>query len=350
MHAFFSIRIRAIQVRNRFIQSAIGALAVLAALTTGCSKGTTLSLQTMMDTTVTSPVNSISDGWSSSNLTPTGFAIGLQSAKLTCCQPSNTSGSPASFTIFDQETGAPLFTRLYNSPTKVTISSKSDIANGTYDQLELQVVYYEAAIQAMDNTGQPHTRRLRSYFQNYNEPLITSATNAADTAVSPFDQLLSYLDFTVPTSNSPTDVGTSDGTDLRWINQSDGGPCFPRTSCTDTSNTSNAPYQGNSGLFAGYPTVTIPIPAGQEITVDSNTDAAFVVNFTAGVQNLFFYDETDSSAPNTTAFNYQYLSTPALSKDGTIQKACSTADCGTNPKTADFWIGPPTYSLFVTSQ
>jgi hypothetical protein len=309
---------------------------VALATSTGCGDGANVTLQAMMDMAITSPANSVSDGWTNTNLTPTGYAVGLQSAKLT------NSSTADSFTIFDQGTGAPLFTRLYNSPTRITVASQNDISNGTYDQLELQVIYYEADIAAVDASDQTHIRRLRSYFQDTNEPLITSANNT----VFSFDMLLSNVDMTVPTSSNPNDIG-SGGTNLQWINQNNGSPCTPRSSCTNNTNT---PYQGNSGLFAGYPTVTISFPPGQEITVDSSTNSTFIVNVTAGVQNLFFYDET--SSPSNNVFNYQYLNNPASSKDGTIQAACTnTLDCANSAqKTADFWIGPPLFSLSVKSQ
>jgi hypothetical protein len=310
-------------------------LAVLI-ISMGCSSGANVTLQAMMDMSTSSPVNSVSDGWINTNLTPTGYAIGLQSVKMT------SSTSSDSFTIFDQGTGAPLFTRLYNSPTRVTVASQSDISNGTYNQLELQVYYYEADISAVDAMNQTHIRRLRNYYQSMSEPLINSPNN--NTTVSPFDMLLSSNDMTVPNSGNPNELGDT-STDLEWINQNNGSPCTPRSSCT---NSTNSPYQGNSGLFAGYPTVTIPLP--QDIAVDSNTDMTFVINIVAGIQDLFFYDET--SNPSNDQFNYQYLGNPAPSKDGTIQAACTnTLDCANSAqKTADYWIGPPFYSTSVTSQ
>ena len=322
-------------------RSAIIVLSALVALM-GCNNGANVTLQAMMDMSTTATENSVSDGWNGVKLTPTGYAIGLQSVKLT------SSTSSDSFTIFDQGTGAPLFTRLYNSPTRVTVASQNDISNGTYDHLELQVYYYEADISDVDSMNQTHIQRLRNYYQTMSEPLVTNTNNT----VMPFDILLSYLpalnnEMTVPTSNNPNDIG-SGGTNLQWIDQTNGSPCTPRSNCT---NGTNSPYQGNSGLFAGYPTVSIPLP--QDIAVDSSTNSTFVINLTAGIENLFFYDETSNTSPTNAQFNYQYLSStviPTPPQDGTIQLSCSTLNCSVNPKTADFWIGTPTFITSVTSQ
>jgi len=332
MRAFFSIR-----VHGRLVQSAVGALAVVAALTTGCSNGANITLQAMMDPTQAAAKNGdpSTDGWTNSFLTPTGFAMGIQSAKLT-----NSSDSSVSFTIFDQGTGPPLFTRLYNSPTKVTIASQSDIRSGTYDQVELQVVFYEADIQVADDMNTLHPRRLRYYFSDATDPLI----NQTNQAVNAGDLLLSNNDFTdLPTNGDPSAVGTT-GTDLRWINQTDGSLCTPRSSC---SGNANAPYQGDTsflaGIFSGYPTVTIPISA---ITVDSSTDATFAAVVVANAENLFFYNNTDSNAP------FNYLS--SSSSDGKIDQPCAHQypNCSDtdNPGSADFWIGPPAYLSTVTNQ
>ncbi|HTP41145.1 MAG TPA: hypothetical protein VML36_01875 [Nitrospiria bacterium] len=330
--------------RLRPARSAVVVLSALFALM-GCNNGANVTLQAMMDMSTTAQENSVSDGWTGVKLTPTGYAIGLQSVKLT------SSTSSDSFTIFDQGTGAPLFTRLYNSPTRVTVASKNDISNGTYDHLELQVYYYEADISAVDAMQQTHIRRLRSYFQSMNEPLVCLCNNNNSTAVSPFDMLLSINDMTVPTSDNPNDLGDTTA-DLEWIDQTNGSPCTPRSTCT---NNSNAPYQGSTGLFAGYPTVN-NIPLNQTISVDSSTNSTFVINLIAGIQELFFYDETSDTSPSNTQFNYQYLTStqpppaPPPAQDGTIQLACSTPNCSVNPKTADFWIGPPTFITSVTSQ
>jgi hypothetical protein len=311
----------------------IGLAAIVSSI--GCSKGADVTLQaTIPDPNQTSPTNGHSDGWTNTNLTPSGFAIGIQSASLT------NSTTTDNFTIFDQGTGAPLFTRLYSSPTIVTVASQTNVRNGTYDQVTLQVVFYEAAIQVWD-AFTAHTRRLRYYFSDATDPLIGVTVDANDL-------LLSRDDFAVPVIGTPDQVGTTSGTDLQWMNPTNGSFCSPRSSCTNGI-TSNSPYQGNTsflaGIFASYPMVTIPI---SPITVDSSTNATFVVHLTLGTGGLFFYDNTDASAGQ---FNYLSLSTSSL--DGKIDAAC------TNPSTcastdlhgpADFWIGPPQFSAAVTSQ
>ncbi len=303
------------------------------ALLAGCSKGGNITLQAQFNSTEPAASNgdTNSDGWTDANLTPTGFAMAIQSAKLTNSTTTDTA------MIFDQgaDTTQALFTRLYNSPTKVQIQSKSDIPNGTYDQLELQVVFYEAAIQVADNTT-THIRRLRTYFQDSTDGLIGKAVKA-------FDLLIgngSPTDFTVPISGDPTEVG-GNGQDLNWINPTDGSiRCDTRANCEVAGN----PYQVPTTVFPGGATVTIPLPT---IVVDSSTDTTFVITLTAKIQNLFFYD-SDGSDGNIAQFNY--LSDITVSKDGKIKAACIPSDCSGAVKAADFWIGPPNFTLTVESQ
>jgi len=298
----------------------------------GCSKGANVTLQAMADPTTPTalPTNGdpANDSFPNANITPTGFAMGIQSATLT-----GTDGS--SFTMFDQGTATPLFTRLYNSPTMVTFASSSKVSNGTYNQLALQVVYYEAAIQTWDNQDLSHTRRLRYYLGSATDPLINLAVTAGDL-------LLSSDDFIVPTSKNPTDVG-SGGMNLAWISQVDGSFCSPRIDCSGAN--LNDPYQGNTsflaGIFAASPIVSI-----SPITIDSSTNATYLINLTFGIANQFFYDDTDG--------NNQFDSLSTLSNDGKIDlpcahpyPACVTTD---NPGSADFWIGPPQITATVISQ
>ncbi len=306
---------------------------VALAASTGCSKGGNVTLQAQFSLTEPAVSNgdTNSDGWADANLTPTGFAMAIQSATLTNSTPGDTA------VIFDKgvDTTQALFTRLYNSPTKVLIQSKNDIPNGTYNQLTLQVVFYEAEVDAYDTTL--HHRRLRAYLQDSTDQLIKAAVKA-------FDLLIGNgaTDFIVPTSGNPADVGDT-GKDLNWINPTDGSVrCATRVACEVAGN----PYQVPTTVFPDAATVTIALPT---IVVDSNTDMTFVITLTAKIQDLFFYD-SDGNDGNITQFNY--LSDITVSKDGKIDKACSNpSDCSTSdPKAADFWIGPPNFSLAVTSQ
>jgi hypothetical protein len=333
---------------SRLARGAVGGMLLVLTLSAGCSSGANVTLQGMFSQTDPAANNGdgSSDNWTDYRQTPTGFAMGIQSAKLT-----GSDGS--SFTLFDEGVNGnnipdALFTRLYNSPTKVVIDSESDIKNGTYDTLELTLVYYETEVDAYQDTVL-HPRRLRTYLQDYNETLIGGK------AVTAYDMLIGNgmpTDFTVPTSGNPSDVGST-GTDLTWINPANGNRCAQRSACVNGGN----PYQVPSTVFPN-PTVKIDL-GGQNIVVDSNTDANFIITLTAQIQNLFFYDETDTISPYTTIFNYlsslPTTSPPNSSEsyDGKIQDACSPSDCSggsTNKLQADFWMGPPQFDVTVTSQ
>jgi hypothetical protein len=308
-------------------------------LSTGCGNKAKVTLQAQFSSTepAGNSGDDSGDGWTDNHSTPTGFAMAIQSAKLT--------GQGVSFTIFDKgaDTADALFIRLYNSPTKITIppDNDHDLGTGTYDTLELKVVFFEAAIEAVDATAS-HLRRLRTYFQDYREPLATNSQ-----MVTTHDQLISDSDMTVPaeTNADPTALGDG-GRDLRWINPDNGKRCSARTDCDDSGN----PYQVDMTPFPnGYPTVTISIP---DIVVEADTDANFIVTLTAKIQNLFFYD-SDGNDGDTTHFDYlrDILVAPA-SKDGKIKAACTDAPtCTSGPDgTADFGIGPPNFSVEVASQ
>lgn len=322
--------------RDRSVELALLVGLVALATSTGCSEGANVTLQGMFSLTDPAATNGdgSSDNWTDSKLTPTGFAMGIQSATLT-----GSDGS--SFTIFDKgdTNNLPdaLFTRLYNSPTKVNIASNTDIKNGTYDTLELQLVYYEADVNVYQNSVS-QTRQFRTYLQDYVERLTSSSQT-----VSAYDQLVSNSAFIVPISGNPGDVGS--GTVLTWIDPANGSRCAQRSDCITGGN----PYQVPTTVF---PDSTLKVNlSGQNIVVDSSTNANFIITLTAQIQNLFFYDETDTISPDNTLFNY--LSDPAVSKDGKIQYACTLSDCsggGANKQQADFWIGPPQFHASVTSR
>jgi len=275
------------------------------------------------------------DNWTDLTSNPTGFAIGIQSAILTGADGS-------SFTIFDQGTdpNKAIFERFYASPATIRMGANSDIGNGTYDTLELQLVYYEADVNVFDDSATQNTRRLRVYFQDYNEKLIANSP-----AVSPFDQLLSSTNFTdVPTSGTGSEVGST-GRDLNWINPANGSLCPSRNTCNG-----GVPYQVPTTVFPAYPVVKIDLGSNQ-IVVDSSTDTTFNLTLTFNVGGLFFYDNTDSD----TNFNYLLGLPPASpsSFDGKIEAACTLSNCSSgtgNKQQADFWIGPPQFSIDVTSQ
>jgi hypothetical protein len=314
-------------------------LVVLVALatSTGCSNGANITLLGTMSTTDPAATNGDgnTDNWTDLTSNPTGFAIGIQSAILT-----GSDGS--SFTIFDQGTdpNKALFERFYETPTTIRMGSNSDISNGTYDTLELKLVYYEADVNVYNDSGTPNPRRLRVYFQDYNEKLIANSP-----AVSPFDQLISSSNFTdVPTTGTGSELGST-GQNLMWIDPANGDLCPTRNTCNG-----GIPYQVPTTVFPEYPVVKIDL-GGNDIVVNSDTDTTFNLTLTFNVGGLFFYDNTDAD----TNFNFLLPLPPASpsSYDGKIEAACTLSNCSSgsgNKQEADFWIGPPQFSVDVTSQ
>jgi hypothetical protein len=307
------------------------------ATSTGCSSGANITLLGTMSTSDPAATNGDgnTDNWTDETSNPVGFAIGIQSAILT-----GSDGS--SFTIFDQgsDPNNALFERFYESPATIRMGSNSDIGNGTYDTLELKLVYYEADVNVYDTSATPNPRRLRVYFQDYNEKLTSN-----NQAVSPFDQLLSSSNFTtLPTTGTGSELGAG-AQDLNWIHPADGSPCPTRSACNG-----GVPYQVPTTVFPGYPVVKIDL-GSNNIVVDSSTDSTFNLTLTFNVGGLFFYDNTDSD----TNFNYLVPLPPASpsSYDGKIEAACTLSNCSSgsgNKQEADFWIGPPQFSVDVTSQ
>jgi hypothetical protein len=318
----------------------------------GCSEGTKVLLRALLSLTSQSltAVDGGADGWTDTTSDGTafttnpmlnGFAIGLKSAKLI--------GASNTYTIFDQGADPPLFIRLHDGGVTTDIFiNGDDLDSDTYDTLALEVVYYEAAIQVYDGAT-PRIRRLRIYLTDFTETLPNP-----DVTVTAQDLLISEGNFTVPLPADSDQVGNS-GQNLQWIKPTDGSLCPARNNCFDAPDT--APYQTSASQFPSYTgsVVNIAIPAGQEIEVDSNTDGQFVVTFTAGVNKLFFYDETDPLAPETTRFNFLSLFGTGAneSRDGKIRKPCDPTDCVTTPTVkgkADFWFGAPKLDVAVEEQ
>jgi hypothetical protein len=334
MRALFSRR-----CPGRAVELLILVALVALATSTGCGNGANITLLGTMSTTDPAATNGdgTTDNWTDLTSDPKGFAIGIQSAILTGADGS-------SFTIFDQGTDPnnALFERFYETPATIRMGSNSDIGNGTYDTLELKLVYYEADVNVFDDTGTQNTRRLRVYFQNYKENLsINSQT------VSPFDQLISSSNFTnLPTSGTGSELGsTGQNQDLNWIDPANGSLCPTRNACNG-----GIPYQVPTTVFPSYPVVKIDL-GSNDIVVNSDTDTTFNLTLTFNVGGLFFYDNTDTD----TNFNYLLPPPPASpsSYDGKIEAACTLSNCSSgsgNKQEADFWIGPPQFSVDVTSQ
>jgi len=141
------------------LHARLGAVLLLTAvaLTAGCGKGAKVTLQAQFNPAqpagATGDDTTDDDSWTDTNpLTTTpGFAMAIQSAKLT--------GPDVSHTIFDRgaDTADALFVRLYNSPTVVILppDNNDDLGPGTYDTLELKVVFYETAIAVADASLEP---------------------------------------------------------------------------------------------------------------------------------------------------------------------------------------------------
>jgi hypothetical protein len=269
----------------------------------------------------------------------TPFAVGIRSARLT-------GPGVADYLIFDTEdANNPDIIRpaIGESNAEELDSSSEDLPSGTYDALELEIVFYEAAITAHDGTAD-HVRRLRVYFvDNYEETLPASSRTVLKN-----DLLISddTSDFDPPSAgiyNKNTDPTTT-ARELKWIHRDDGDLCTSatRATCVGTF----AVYQGNPTQFSGYPTVSLPLKDkdGNDTTLEitSDTDANFVLNIELGIDAFFFFDDTDASDND-----FSFLE--SASNDGKIERACNPSNCSEND-TADFWSRPPTFTVKVTGQ
>ncbi|MEW6324330.1 MAG: hypothetical protein AB1515_02980 [Nitrospirota bacterium] len=316
----------------------------------GCGEGATVLLHALLNLSGASLTSGDggTDGWPdttsdntslATNVLLKGFAMGLKSAKLT-------GPNGESFTLFtvddtDPCTSAPCFIRLHEGLERNISVNGDDLGDGTYDTLVLEVLFYEAAVDVYSvNTA--NTRRFRVYLADFTETLP-----ATDLSVQAQDLLMSDDDFTVPGSGD--DPVGGDGTDLQWIDPTDGSLCAVRNTCN-----AGAPYQVSASQFAGYTDGIVNLGLDQEIVVDSDTDANFTIELTAGTNGLFFYDETDGATANENA-RFNLLSplgadpenTDGESKDGKIEDACDPTDCLGAEQTADFWFGAPGLTVTV---
>jgi hypothetical protein len=290
-----------------------GVLLMAVAALAGCGKSATISLQAFLDGTASDTEgDGAGDTWGDEFLTPDDarFAIGLQSASL--------KGSSVSHTIFEQDltVDAPVIVRPATSADIPTNGEELEI--DTYDTLELEVLFYEAAI-VVPNGASSEIRRLRVYMTDYTETL-----QGTDTVPEQFDLMMSADPF------DPADSNT--GTDMRWIERADGTLCDEpiRSDCIDV-------YQASSSQFSdySYPTVALPLPSDIEVT--SDTDQQFIVKLNLGINNLFFFDDIEDNSV------FDYLNPD----DGSLEEACGDADCSTGAGEADFWIGPPSFDLDI---
>lgn len=358
-------------------------LIIFSFLFSGCKGGSKVSLLAVTSTPNVVPVTTqssfdcptplassttdtkgIGDGansdWPDRFLTPTTFAIGIQSASL--LQSSDTV-NPITFNIFDRGSpNSPLAIYLDSTVPQVISDSSAHLPDGTYSTIQYQVVYYEMIVPVFNGgpgDTAPHCRRVRLYLANSADQFTLSGT-----PITAFDILFSSSD---------------NGLDFNWISQ--GGitdPSCPvgQAGCLLRTRPAN-PYQ--------LPPNRLPNVTGAQnivtrlfsspIIVDSSTDKDFEITLTFDLADLFFYDETDTDAANPNSLNplftdnFNFLASRPLahittqpdtnlSRDGSLLDACTpfpTCDTrvttgGTATFSADFWPVPPAVAATVVEK
>jgi hypothetical protein len=281
-----------------------------------------------------STTGTIGDGknsdWPDQYLTPTTFAIGFKSATL--LQPTTTV-NPINFTIFDQNTpNNPLVIYLDSAASQTVWDSSSHLPKGTYDTIQLDVVFYEMIIPVFNgNTGDlnPHCRRVRLYLADSTDP-----NTLGGKPISHLDILLASNDY---------------GFLFNWIDPQSGLPAPTRPS---------APYQlPTNQLPANTSTTPNIVTLALSSPIDSSGDnKEFDITLTFDVSDDFFYDETDTGTGNPNAAdpnfsqNFNYLAprplpnitiqpSAGVTRDGSLKNACTNINICTD--SADFWPGLP---------
>lgn len=327
------------------LAGALLTLLLAAAFLGGCSKGTSVLLVSFLNITLAGNTTGDLDGsanvdWDDELRTPGGvspIAIGIKSAKLTG------GAGVADYVIIDRDVNDPLILRPPTGETNSQIfeTNSDDLPTGTYTALELEIVFYEAAITVHDGAD-PHVRRLRVYFvDGYIEKLPVD-----NRTVMKGDLLIGSDDFTPPVpgvyDQASDGAAGMTGKEMRWIHRDDGALCADENRATCIIDFPI--YQGDPGQFpAAYPLVTKVLD--EPIVVDSDTDKNFIVTLEIGIQNLFFFDDAETDTVNPLDFHFP----DAVSDDGKIEAACVPIDCS-DDDTADFWLGEPEFTATVTTE
>jgi hypothetical protein len=269
-----------------------------------------------------------SGDWPDRYLTPTTFAIGFKGATLV--QPTSTV-NPVNYTI-PIGPSIPQVIYLDSSSAQTISESSSHLPKGTYDSIQLDVVFYEMIIPVFNgNSGDTdvHCRRFRLYLADSTDP-----NTLGGKPISSLDILF----------------GTNDnGFLFNWIDAQSGLPAPNRPSTPFQLPQRQLP--GNTATTPNIVTLTLS-PAIES----AGDNKEFDITLSYDVVNSFFYDETDidSGNPNATdtlfSQNFNYLaprplpnitvSPPAgVSRDGSLKNACTNTTTCTN--SADFWPGLP---------
>ncbi|HET6370795.1 MAG TPA: hypothetical protein VFG95_06335 [Nitrospiria bacterium] len=277
--------------------------------------------------------------WPDRYLTPTTFAIGFKGATL--LQTTSTV-NPVNYTLFDKSgDNGPLVVYLDSKSPQIIFDVFDPIPSGTYDTLQLDVVFYEMIIPAFN--GQPgdtdaHCRRIRLYLADSNYP-----NTLGGNPISALDILFAISD---------------NGFDFNWIDPQSGFLVPHRPAI---------PYQlpqrqlpPNTATTPDVLTISLSAPiSGSSFNFKTKYD----ITLTYDVSSTFFYDETDTDPGNpnasNTAFsqNFNYLAprpfpnitvqpSAGFSRDGSLKNACTNTTTCTN--SADFWPGLPQIQASVT--
>ncbi len=246
-----------------------------------------------------------------SQTTNVSFTIGLNKVVLL-----SSTDSSLSYIVFDTGVNTPsTITLPYTANTKFLFGNSSNKpSNGTYDQVQYQVTFYEMTVPSQVKGDHRVRLNLAGYTLN-------------NQAACQNDILL----------------------DLQFLDQSNGQPLAnPRTACPTPA------YQLPSTQFNSEfpspppPTLTDPYvftldlpPPG--ITISDSSDKV-TIKLEFGIDNIFFFDDTEP--PNGNGFFDPFSSCPTTSCDGRLSSAGTTS--GNNSGfSADFWLGFPTVTATV---
>jgi len=214
------------------------------------------------------------DSWPDRFISPNNstVTVGVKSVQL--IKPGETSPS---YTVFDtQSTTAPIVLNLTTTPQSADVNSVYPSACPCdFSQVQVELTYFEIQIPVYEN-GAPVNRRFRFYTLDLTDPTLGVPVDAGDVLVG----------------------NVTDNPQFSWIDTSD-GTYVPLAATRPT-----VPLQVPAARFPLHDynsLITIDLP--KFFTIPDSPKGIFALTLTVHAGGMFFYDETDATAPQNTRFD-----------------------------------------------
>jgi len=307
-------------------------LVTLLSLTTGCGENKSgVVLRVRTDTPGITPLEKPhraatgdTDTFTNRTITPHSFKVAFTSFKLIEAQdPDDTNTPVRSYTVFERDLTNPIEVSLTSGQTVEVEENDRDPRQGTYNQIEYGIRYFEMTVPLCDTNTSCRDHRFRVYLTPEPDPDLSFTPIPGAILIS---EELTGNNFSWI---SPA-VGLPDSIDLFPVTgtiPANPGPVLVPTSQFPTQADTT---QGITHLFT--------VPLGSSLEIDNNPEEEFIFTLNFNLTDLFFYDNTDETNfdPGPTEFHFNALvDNIDVSRDGKIQNECTTDTVCR----ADFWPG-----------